>query len=106
MADKTSVEISRDQEMLPTLTDSQVSRIAMHGRARHVEQGEVLIEIGEETARCFVVTAGQIETAAMSGAVRKIVAVIRPGMFTGEVTMLSGRRGLAQTIATEPSEVI
>jgi thioredoxin reductase (NADPH) len=92
--------------MFPTLTAAQISRIATHGHVRHVQQGEVLIEAGEETARLFVVTAGQIETSAMSGTVRKIVAVIQPGMFTGEVTMLSGRRGLAQTIATEPSEVI
>jgi thioredoxin reductase (NADPH) len=110
MADKTSVDTSdknaRDEEMFPTLTADQISRIAVHGRARHVQQGEVLIEAGEETARLFVVTVGQIETSALSGTVRKIVAVIQPGMFTGEVTMLSGRRGLAQTTATEPSEVI
>src|SRR5215510_6773028 len=110
MADKTSVDpsdkASSNEEMFPTLTADQISRTAVHGHARHVEQGEMLIEAGEETARLFVVTAGQIETSAMSGTVRKIVAVIQPGMFTGEVTMLSGRRGLAQTIATEPSEVI
>ena len=110
MADKTSVDISdknaRAEEVFPTLTADQISRIAVHGHARHVEQGEVLIEAGEETARLFVVTAGQIETSALSGTVRKIVAVIQPGMFTGEVTMLSGRRGLAQTTATESSEVI
>jgi len=59
MADKTSVDTSdknaRDEEMFPTLTADQISRIAVHGHARHVEQGEVLIEAGEETARLFVV---------------------------------------------------
>lgn len=106
MTDKTSIETSRDQEMFPTLTAAQISRIAVHGHVRQVEQGEVLIEAGEQTARLFVVTAGQIETSAISGTAEEIVAVIQPGMFTGEVTMLSGRRGLARTRATQPGEVI
>ena len=106
MTDKTSIESSGDEEAFPKLTADQISRIAIHGHARHVEPGEVLIEAGVEAARLFVVTAGQIETSAMSGSVRKIVGVIQPGMFTGEVTLLSGRRGLAQTTATEPSEVV
>jgi len=75
MADKTSVDTSdknaRAEEVFPTLTADQISRIAVHGHARHVEQGEVLIEAGEETARLFVVTAGQNETSAVSGTVLK-----------------------------------
>ena len=106
MTDKTSIETSRDPEMFPTLTTAQISRIAVHGHVRKVEQGEVLVEAGEQTARLFVVTAGQIETAAMSGTAEEIVAVFQPGMFTGEVTMLSGRRGIAQIRATKSSEVI
>src|SRR5262244_1988156 len=110
MDDKSSVDpsykASNNEEMFPTLSADQISRIAVHGHPRHVEQGEVLIEAGKQPARLFVVTAGRIETSAVSGTVRKTVAVIQTGMFTGEVTMLSGRRGLAETIATEPSEVI
>ena len=99
-------EQSRDLEMFPTLTADQMSRIAAHGRVRRVEHGEILVEAGEQTSRLFVVTTGQIQTAAMSGTAKEIVAVFQPGMFTGEVTMLSGRRGLAQIRATQSSEVI
>src|SRR5215510_5826574 len=106
MVDKTAIDTSRDQEAFPTLTADQISRIAVHGRVRQLRPGEVLIEVGEQTARLFVVTAGQIETSAMSGTAEEVVAVIKPGMFTGEITMLSGRRGLAETRATQPSEVI
>src|SRR5262249_19635826 len=102
----TSTETSDNQGIFPTLSSDQISRIAVHGRARHVEKGEVLIEAGKKPARLFVVTAGRIETSAVSGTLRKNVAVNQPGMFTGEVTLLSGRRGLAETTATEPSEVI
>jgi thioredoxin reductase (NADPH) len=66
----------------------------------------VLVEAGEETARLFVVTAGQIEIVHPSELKEETVAVFRPGMFTGEVTMLSGRRGFAQIRATQSGEVI
>jgi thioredoxin reductase (NADPH) len=94
------------EEMFPTLTAAQIARIAAQGHVRPIERGEVLIEAGESTARFFVVTAGQIEIVRASGETEEIVAVFRPGMFTGEVTMLSGRRGLAQIRASEPGEVI
>ena len=110
MTDKTSADQldkqSRDLEMFPTLTAAQISRIAVHGHVRQVEQGEVLVEAGEETARLFVVTAGQIEIVHPSELNEETVAVFRPGMFTGEVTMLSGRRGFAQIRATQSGEVI
>ncbi len=97
---------SRFKEVFPTLTSSQVARIAAHGHLRPVQQGEVLVEAGEHTARFFVVTAGQIEIVRPLGAAEELVAVFQPGMFTGEVTMLSGRRGLGQIRASESGEVI
>ena len=110
MAEKTSGDTSdknaRDEEMFPTLTAAQISRIAVHGHLRHVEQGEVLVEAGQETARLFVVTAGQIEIVRASELGEETVATFQPGMFTGEATMLSGRRGLAQIRVTESGEVI
>jgi thioredoxin reductase (NADPH) len=92
--------------MFPTLTAVEIARIAAHGHLRRVEQGEVLVEAGQPTERFFVVTAGQVEIVQRTGETEEIVAVFRPGMFTGEVTMLSGRRGLAHIRAAEPGEVI
>jgi thioredoxin reductase (NADPH) len=110
MADKTPLDPSDtnslDEEMFPVLTAAQISRIAVHGHARHIEQGEVLVEAGEQTARLFVVTAGEIEIVHASEEKEEIVAVFRPGTFTGEVTMLSGRRGFAQIRAAQSGEVI
>src|SRR6266404_1625100 len=110
MTDKTSVDPSDknslDEEMFPTLTPAQISRIAVHGHVRRVEQGEVLVDAGEPITRLFVVTAGQIEVVLASDAHEEIVAVFRPGMFTGEVAILSGRRGLAQIRSTQSGEAI
>ena len=101
-----SADTPHREEMFPTLTAVQIARIAVHGRKRPVQQGEVLVKAGERTTRFFVVIAGQIEIVQPKGEVEEIVAVFRPGMFTGEVTMLSGRRGLAQIRASAAGEVI
>ena len=96
----------RFNEMFPTLTPAQIARIATHGYLRRVQSGEVLVEAGEQSARFFVVTSGQIEIIQPSGTNGKVVAVFQPGMFTGEVTILSGRRGLVQIRASSSGEVI
>jgi thioredoxin reductase (NADPH) len=110
MTDTTSVDPpdknSLDEEIFPTLTAAQISRIVAHGHVRHIEQGEVLVDAGEPVTRLFVVTAGQIEVVRASEVNEETVAVFRPGMFTGEVAILSGRRGLAQIRATQSGEVI
>ncbi len=109
MNDKTPIIQSAKaptEKILPTLTEAQIARIAAHGRVRRVQRGEVLVEAGIRTARFFVVTAGQIEIIRLSGATEELIAIYGPGMFTGEVTLLTGRRGLAQIRAGETSEVI
>lgn len=97
---------SRVDHLFPTLTQAQVGRIASHGRARHLEPGEVLIEPGGSNTRFFVVSAGSLEVAGNRGAGDEVVTVHRPGQFTGDVGTLSGRRALVRVRAGEPSEVI
>src|SRR2546423_5567556 len=90
----------------PRLSAAQLARIAAHGRRRRVEAGEVLVHAGEPVARLFVVVEGQIDGVRPSATQEDLVVSVGPGMFTGEVTMLSGRRGLAQIRAAAASEVI
>jgi thioredoxin reductase (NADPH) len=95
----------RGDRLYPTLTPAQLARIAPHGRRRSVGQGEVLLQAGESPTRFFVVLAGRIDVVRPS-ATEEIVVSFGPGMFTGEATMLSGRRGLAQVRAGVDGEVI
>src|SRR3989454_6268577 len=96
----------RAEHIYPTLTPVQLARIAAHGRRRHVARGEVLVQAGEQTARLFVVVAGRIDVVRPSPNVEEVMATFGPGMSPGEVTMLSGRRGLAQIRAGAAGEVI
>ena len=97
---------ARADQVFPTLTPAQVARVAAHGRVRRVDQGDVLVEAGQQTARFFVVTEGLIEVVRPIGAAEDSVALFRPGQFTGEVNVLSGRRGFGRVRAAEPGEVI
>src|SRR5947208_13820911 len=85
---------SRVDQVFPMLTPEQIARLAVHGQVRHVQRGEVLMEAGEQTPRFFVVTAGHIAIVRPSGVTEELVAVLRPGQFTGEVTMISLLPGL------------
>jgi hypothetical protein len=46
----------RAQEMLPTLTEAQMARLAAAGHSRQVQPGEVLVEPGSQPTRIFLVT--------------------------------------------------
>ncbi len=95
----------RVDRLYPTLTPAQLARVAAHGRVRRVDAGEVLVQAGESASRVFVVVVGRIDVVRPSAA-EQLVVSFGPGMFTGEVTMLSGRRGLAQVRAGADGEVI
>ena len=45
-------------------------RISSHGRRRHVEAGEILIEAGDPNVPCFVVLSGRLEIVQRDGASR------------------------------------
>jgi thioredoxin reductase (NADPH) len=85
---------AREEQLFPTLTAEQVARVARYGRARRMAAGEALNEPGDPPARLFVVTEGCIEIVPAWGPTDEVVAVFRPGQFTGEVNLLTGRRGL------------
>jgi len=93
------------EHVFPRLTPEQIERVKAHGRVRRVEPGEVLLAPGD-TPRIFVITAGTLETVRVVGDVEDIIVVHGVGSFTGEMAILSGRRGLARTRARESAEVI
>jgi thioredoxin reductase (NADPH) len=96
---------TRDR-IFPTLTGEQVGRIAAHGKPRPTRQGEVLIKAGEVVIPFFVVRSGQLEIVRSFQSIETLVTVQGAGEFTGEVSMLSGRRTLVEIRVKEAGEVI
>jgi thioredoxin reductase (NADPH) len=93
-------------EMFPVLTSAQQTRVLAHGRRRSVEQDEIVVELNEHVTKIFVVVSGQLRILQVSNNQENAVAICNPGMFTGELTVLSGRRGLVRIRAAENSELI
>src|SRR5262245_34994226 len=93
------------KEMFPVLTSEQRARVSAHGRTKRVVSGETLVELNQQLTRIFVVVEGQLEIVRVTDQ-EEVIAVCAPGMFTGELNVLSGRRGLARIRAAETGEVI
>jgi thioredoxin reductase (NADPH) len=97
---------STPSEMFPVLTSAQQARVLAHGQRRNVEQGEIVVELNEHVTKVFVVVTGQLHILQVSNNQEHVVAICNPGMFTGELNVLSGRRGLVRIRAGEESELI
>jgi len=97
---------ARVDQLFPTLTGAQLVRFAAHGRTRTVTEGEELSRAGEPTTQLFVVRSGRLDVVRTMAATEEVVASFGPGMFTGEASLLSGRRGVANIRAATPGEVI
>jgi thioredoxin reductase (NADPH) len=93
-------------QAFPGLTPEQIERVAVHGRVRRAERGEILVAAGKPTPKFFVVNTGTIEALNLTSDGETTVTTILPGQFTGEVTMLSGRRALVTLRVGEPGELI
>jgi len=96
---------SRD-EMFPVLTAAQQARVLAHGTVRKVMPGETLVELNQQPTKIFVVVQGRLELFQLNDRNEEIVAVCGPGMFTGELNVLSGRRALVSIRAAEAGELI
>src|SRR6188472_1887556 len=97
---------SHREKIFPKLTPAQISRIALHGRTRSVQSGELLLEQGDTSVPFFVVITCEVEIVQPFGARETLITVHGPGEFTGEVNMLSGRRSLVRARVTKPGKVI
>jgi thioredoxin reductase (NADPH) len=92
--------------MFPVLTSSQQARVIAHGQLRTVEPSEIVVELNEHITKVFVVVSGQLHVLQVSNNQEHVVAICNPGMFTGELNVLSGRRGLVRIRSAEKSELI
>jgi thioredoxin reductase (NADPH) len=98
------------ERIFPKLPAAQFARLAARGRLRSVAAGEVLAEAGEPVTHLFLVKSGRLDVvrpALLPGASRaeRLVTSFEAGMFTGEASLLAGRRGLARIRVGEAGEV-
>ncbi len=98
--------LSAAEHLFPTLTAAQIARVAAHGRRRSIARGDVLVEVGDRAVPFFVVVSGELQVLRPSGTSDTLIVIHRAGQFSGEGTMISGRRSLSRMHMSEPGEVI
>jgi thioredoxin reductase (NADPH) len=97
---------SSPDEMFPVLTPEQQARVLAHGQLRKAESGETIVEPSTPGIKFFVVVSGRLELHRVSDNQEELIAFCGPGMFTGELSLLSGRRALVRIRAGEACELI
>ena len=93
-------------EAFPTLTAEQISRIRPLSRVRTVRVGEILFEPGDSDIPFFVLLSGSMEIVQPGLQGERPIVSHEAGGFTGEITMISGRRGLVRGRVTAAGEFL
>jgi thioredoxin reductase (NADPH) len=93
-------------EAFPVLTKEQINRIRPLSKVRNVTVGEILFEPGDLDIACFVLLSGSMEIVQPSIHGEHLIVSHEAGGFTGEMTMISGRRSLARGRVTAAGEFL
>jgi thioredoxin reductase (NADPH) len=99
-------QVERPAQTFPTLTPEQIARIERLGTRRKVKRGELLFDQGSEGVSFYVILSGALEVVRPLKNREDPIVVHRAGQFTGEITLLTGRRSLARGRVLEDGEVI
>jgi thioredoxin reductase (NADPH) len=99
-------QVDRPEATFPTLSADQIERIARYGTRRRVQRGELLFDQGTEHLSFYVIVSGSLEIVRPHKGKEDLIVVHHPGQFTGEVTLLNGRRSLARGRVVEDGEVL
>ena len=93
-------------QAFPVLTPAQIDRVRPGSKLRHVQKGEILFEPGDTNIPFFVLLSGHMEIVQPDLDGEVPITTHGPGQFTGEMTMISGRRALVRGRVTEPGDVL
>jgi thioredoxin reductase (NADPH) len=93
-------------QAFPALSAAQINRVRSGSKLRQVEKGEILFEVGDANVPFFVLLSGRMEIVQPDLNGEQFVAKHGPGEFTGEMTMMSGRRSLVRGRVTESGEFL
>jgi thioredoxin reductase (NADPH) len=93
-------------QAFPILTAAQISRVRSGATTRRVEKDEILFQPDDTNIPFFVLLSGSMEIVQPDLTGERLIAKHGPGEFTGEMTMISGRRSLVRGRVTEPGEFL
>ncbi len=95
-----------DDAMFPKLSEEQIAQLSEVGVRRSYPAGEIVFDQGAVGRSFFVVLKGGLEVVLPSPEGETRVRLHRPGDFTGELDMVSGRPSLVRARTVEPTELL
>src|SRR6476619_1368780 len=90
-----------NEAMFPTLGEKQIARLRVRGKIKDVTQGDVLIDPESEIRNFYLVISGRLELNGVRAIDDNQFVYLLPGMFTGELSLVTGRRGFVRISAVE-----
>jgi thioredoxin reductase (NADPH) len=93
-------------DAFPVLTAEQINRIRPLSKLRNVKAGEILFEPGDLNLPCFVLLSGSLDIIQPGMHGERVVASYDAGGFTGEISLISGRRGFMRARVTAAGEFL
>ena len=106
MADQIGTKTELPDGMFPVLDEAQIARLKPLGEERRFRAGEIIFDQGDSEHGVFVVLDGEIELMSVINGQESAFMIHGPGIFTGEVNQLSGRRSLVRCRARQASRVL
>jgi thioredoxin reductase (NADPH) len=94
------------EHAFPLLTPAQMTRIAARGQRRTMAIGDVLVEAGQQPVPFFAIVSGEVQVLRPSPGADARIVTHGPAEFTGEATLLTGRRAITRIQAIGAGEVV
>jgi thioredoxin reductase (NADPH) len=96
----------RVEDLFPRLSEAQIALFAAQAERRRYPAGAVIAPAGTQHVGCLVVLSGALEIVKREGAQARSVATIDPNQFSGEFSMLGGRRSFFDIAARTDTELL
>lgn len=101
------VSLMRSLKLFSSLPDSAICEIACHCRSDVFEKGKIILAEAAPPGDFYVICAGSAEVVLDNGDKEKIsLAVLGPGEYFGEMSILTGELTSAAVIAAEQCEIL
>ena len=102
MRTKDPVTALRASPLLASLPHSEIERLASRAKREEYEVGDELIKEGTSGASAYFIAGGTCEVRRKRGGQNRRVAVLGPGDFFGELSILDPSPRTATVTAAEP----
>ena len=107
MSALTNLDLLRRVSIFSALTPAQMSQLANAVTKRRVKRGELIVEQGKKSNALFVILTGRARVVMTDRRSREVIlAVLQPGDYVGEISLIDGKSHSANVQAEVQSDLL